>query len=338
MCLSPRLIENPKYKVNEKNGGNVPVPIDKRALLTPVGCGECIECRKKKAREIQIRLGEEIKTNKNGIFTTLTFNKESYTELHDECKKETGLDGYDLDNAIASLAIRRFTERWRKKYKQTVRHWLITELGHGETEHIHIHGLLFVEPEKYIKTAKKNETIVEAQTELIKSIWQYGRIHIGNYVNQRSVNYITKYITKVDGEHKYYKPKIYTSKGIGAGYLESYNAQGNKYKGKDTKQYYKTKTGHKIALPIYYRNKIYTEEEREKLWMYILDEERRYVLGQEIDISKGEEEYYNALASAREVNERLGYGTGEIDWKRKAYERQRRRYLQRKKIIRKGGL
>ena len=45
----------------------------------------------------------------------------------------------------------------------------------------------------------------------------------------------------------------------------------------ETREYYKTETGHKQALPIYWRNKIYSEEEREKLWLQKLDKEERYV-------------------------------------------------------------
>ena len=60
MCLYPKLIANPKYKANKKNGGNVPPIFDKRVLTIPIGCGKCIECKKKKAREWQVRLSEEI--------------------------------------------------------------------------------------------------------------------------------------------------------------------------------------------------------------------------------------------------------------------------------------
>ena len=37
--------------------------------------------------------------------------------------------GYEKDNNIATLSVRRFLERWRKEFKRSVRHWLITELG-----------------------------------------------------------------------------------------------------------------------------------------------------------------------------------------------------------------
>ena len=51
MCLYPKLIRNPKYKSTKKNGGVVPPLVDKRVGLIPVGCGKCMECRKKKARD-----------------------------------------------------------------------------------------------------------------------------------------------------------------------------------------------------------------------------------------------------------------------------------------------
>ena len=48
MCLYPRLIKNPKYKPNKKNGGKVNPPLDYRTMYVPIGCGVCMECCKKK--------------------------------------------------------------------------------------------------------------------------------------------------------------------------------------------------------------------------------------------------------------------------------------------------
>jgi|SRR5690606_28764744 len=331
MCLYPRLIDNPKYRANKKNGGNIPAVSDNRVKLVPIGCGDCIECRKQKSREWQVRLLEDLRHNNNGIFVALTFRTEDYVELHEEMKKESGLDGYDLDNQIAKKAVRRFLERWRKKHKKSIRHWLITELGHGETEHIHLHGIVWIEPKYYLKESK-TETIKEQQQNIIAQYWKYGAVWVGDYVNEKTINYMTKYVTKVDQEHKYYKAIILTSPGIGRGYTNRLDFKQNKYNGTKTKEYYRTRNGYKIALPIYYRNKIYSEEEREKLWLHKLDEEKRYVLNQEIDISKGDENYWLALKTARQKNSELGYGSGEIDWNRKNYERQKRNLIQKKRI------
>jgi len=37
MCLYPKLIKNPKYKPNKKNGGIVPELKDIRVLAVPIG-------------------------------------------------------------------------------------------------------------------------------------------------------------------------------------------------------------------------------------------------------------------------------------------------------------
>ena len=99
--------KNPKYKKNKKNGGIIPAILDERVLAVPIGCGECIECRKQNS---------------------------------------------------------------------------------------------------------------------------YGQIT--NYVNEKTVNYIIKYITKIDEQHKTYQPKILCSKGIGAGYMKRSDWENAKFKGK----------------------------------------------------------------------------------------------------------
>ena len=76
---------------------------------------------------------------------------------------------------------------------------MITELGHENTERIHLHGILFTKED----------------TQTIADIWKYGNIWIGDYCNAKTINYIIKYVTKVDEQHKGYEPKILTSAGIG---------------------------------------------------------------------------------------------------------------------------
>jgi len=209
MCLYPRLIRNPKYKENKKNMGIIPTCYDDRQKLVPIGCNNCIECSRQKANEWKIRLLEEIRVQKEKHFITLTFSEESLNELREEIPNITG---YDLDNAVATLATRRYMERWRKKHKKSCRHWLVTEIGHRGTERIHIHGIMFTEHKKDIN-----------------DIWQYGNTFVGHYVNESTIGYITKYITKKDFEHNAYKPIILTSPGMGASYMERRDAIGNRY-------------------------------------------------------------------------------------------------------------
>ena len=334
MCLYNQLMENPKYRANKKNGGVIPPISDMRTRWVPISCGECMECRKKKGREWLMRLSEEIKQDNKCKFITLTFSPEKLKELTSKVHildKENGLEkereGYDLDNAVCSLAVRRFTERWRKEHKKTVRHWLITELGHKNTEHVHMHGIIW------------NQDV-----DKIERIWQYGfvwkgkkrtgvhgRIRYENYVNETTVGYMMKYVTKRDLKHKHYKSQIFASKGIGKSYINSEAAKLNEFKDGETKEYYRTSTGHKVALPIYLRNKIYTEKEREKLWINKLNEEVRYVCGEKISVKDGDSKYIQIRNYYRNKNAQLGYGNGR-ETNDKAYEIARRKIAQETKM------
>lgn len=296
MCLYPRLIRNPKYKANKKNKGYAPIPPDKRVAYVPIACGKCIECRRAKTREWQVRLNEELKQNKNALFVTLTFSEDSLHELAKETKGE--------NNAMATLAVKRFRERWRKKFKKSIKHWLVTELGQTKTERIHLHGFLFT---------NKRENIAE--------IWKYGYIYIGDYVNEKTINYCVKYVNKIDTKHKNYQPIILTSPGIGRNYENTLSFKESKFKGEETKDYYKLPNGAKISLPIYYRNKLYNEEEREKLWLIKLDKQVRYVNKQKIDTStdEGIGLYLRILKKQQELNKKLGYFDDSKEWKESEY-------------------
>jgi len=313
MCLYPKLVRNPKYIPNKKNKGVVPTMTDKRVSMIPVGCGKCMECRKQKANEWIVRLNEEVRERKNGKFVTLTFTNEVLEKVS---KEIIGLDGYELDNEIAKICVNRFRERWRKKYKKKPRMWLITELGTTSTERIHLHGIIWTDQTK----------------EEIEERWSYGHTWVGKWVNGDTIGYIVKYLSKGDNIHKEYKPKMFYSNGIGKGYTDRIDANVNKYKQEGTQEYYKDRKGFKKGLPTYWRNKIYSEEEREKLWIEKLDEQVRWVDGKKIDISEGDENYWEALKYARQKNKRLGYGDDSINWDRKRYERDLRNMKHKERI------
>lgn len=338
MCLYPKLIKNRKYTITKKNKGNVPEVKDARTLWVPVGCQKCIECRKQKGRSWSVRLQEHIRNpikKRNAKFVTLTFSNESIAKLIADI--EPGLEGYDLDNEIATLAVRRFLERWRKKYKISIQHWLVTELGQPNhiyqgTENLHLHGILFTNEYKH-NTPGIKEQYFKQQHEDIAKIWGYGHVFIGKYVDESSINYTIKYCTKVDIAHKEYNPKILTSPGIGSEYTKRLDAKLNKFNHHgETRETYNTRQNRKMNLPIYWRNKIYTEEEREKLWLQKLDKEERWVLGTRISTKEGPEAYYRALIHARAKNKRLGYGNDEINWNRRIYENNRRKLNIKKRL------
>ena len=125
---------------------------------------------------------------------------------------------------------------------------------------------------------------------------------------------------KQDNKHRGYNPVIATSNGIGKGYIERVDSKRNMFRGEETEETYKNRAGYKMGLPIYYRNKLYTEEQREKLWISKLDKQERYIMGEKIDVSRDEKEYWQALKYAQIKNEELGYGGNSNEWAKLKYE------------------
>lgn len=294
MCLFPQIIENPKYKKNKKNGGRIPPLFDTRLKYISIGCGRCRECLKQKANEWITRLTYELLENKkNAKFVTLTFSNESLEKLVKEFENDTEI--------IVKKAVRRFCERWRKKYKTQPRHWLITELGHKGTERVHLHGIIW------------------GQEKDIRDLWKYGFVWIGDYVNQETIFYITKYVTKIDTKHKTYMPRIYSSKGIGSFYWKT---KFHPWAKKNTHEYLRLPNGQRKGLPIYYRNHIFNETQRELLWQWRLDKQKIYILGKECDVSttEGQLDYIRLLTEEQQKNKRLGYGDNSEKWKKQKYK------------------
>lgn len=332
MCLYPQLKRNKRYTPNKKNGGLVPPLLldkdgkpDKRLLYVPIACGRCMVCMKKKGREWTVRLLEEIRNNPNATFVTLTFNTEALKKLAIGISDK--IEGYDLDNEIAKKAVKLFRERWRRDTGKSPKHWLITEMGGGRYEHLHLHGIIWGEKDREEKIIKHWREFKDNG----QGITDYGYVYLGKYVNEKTAGYITKYMLKRDDKHKEYTPIILTSAGIGKGYLKTIDKRNNIYNGEKTDETYKTKTGNKLALPIYWRNKIYTEEQREKLWQMKLDKNEQWIGGQKV---KADDFKLVAklLQQERDKSKRMGYNEGKINWDLKKYENERRNTIRKKRI------
>ena len=78
------------------------------------------------------------------------------------------------------------------------------------------------------------------------------------------------------------------------------------------------KNGGKLNLPIYYRNKIFTEEEREKLFLDKIEKGIVYVLGHKLDLKQDYEHYMTILVQERERCEKL-YHDNPKDWEDRKY-------------------
>ena len=299
-CIYPKLVLNPKYLPNKKNGYNPPKCTDERVKYVPVSCGHCIECRKKRRREWQVRLSEELRGGENPpLFVTLTINNDQLERINGE------------KNYKATRFVRWFLERIRKETKKSAKHFLVTELGE-ERGRIHLHGFIW------------------ASKELVEKCWIYGFIHIGTFVNEKSINYMTKYMLKKSID-KNFIPKVFASKGIGKEYLNRTDKQRNTFIEGKTDETYRFRNGSKMYLPQYYRNKIYNDHEKELLWIDKQEKGEVYICGEKTEPAT--EEYYNLLKFYQQRGKEL-HGDNPTEWEYKAYKKRRERL---KKYLKEGG-
>lgn len=291
MCLYPQLIRNPKYKPTKKNGGIIPECKDERLKYIAIGCGECSECRQKKARNWAFRLEKEIRNNnKIPKFITLTYNDESLEKLRERVKNDENRKNKDIYDGIVKESVRLFSKRWEKKYKKTPRYFIVSERGKEGTERLHLHAIFWMEKEEYFNDLQEK--------------WGYGIVDIGEY-RTGTIGYLTKYIFKVDNKHEEFKTTILASKGIGTklGKAEIENI-------KRKKQYWiRNGRGNKIDIPIYLRNKIFDEEEREKMWLDLLDQNVRFCKGEKFYTRTREEmkRFEKKQLFEREQDRKMGY-------------------------------
>ena len=79
------------------------------------------------------------------------------------------------------------------------------------------------------------------------------------------------------------------SKGIGSGFFKR-RKKSLEYK----KEYYRARNGAKIALPEYYRRNLFTDEEKEEIWIKNQEKGYRYIMGEKVS-TESEEEYNNII-------------------------------------------
>ena len=90
MCLYTKRILNRRYLPTKKNGYVPPVCTDERLRYIEIECGECFECKTKKARQWRIRMSEEMRNNPSAIFFTGTFTDKRIEQLSKKYDIVTG--------------------------------------------------------------------------------------------------------------------------------------------------------------------------------------------------------------------------------------------------------
>ena len=177
-----------------------------------------------------------------------------------------------------------------------------------------MHGLLLSDnPLEFVKSDEKDFYTWK--------YWRYGLIYVGEYCTLRTINYIVKYINKIDEDHKGFIGQILCSPGLGKSWIQ--RAKESKlYVATNGKllDYYTLNNGARVKLPTYYKNHLYTEEERETNWRKFMDREKITIHGNTFDKRKVEEQRLMEIRDkAQEQNIKLGFGDDTVEWRKRPY-------------------
>lgn len=283
MCLQTRFIRNPKYKPNKKNKGQPEIAKAAELLYVPIKCGECIECRREKAREWEFRLENEIKDDQSAHFITLTFDEKSLMKLKNETNN---------DNELCARAIELLCKRC-ERIIGTLKHWFINEQGHEGTERLHLHGFVW------------GMGAIDA----VKEKWTFGYIFDSGTPQEGAIKYCVKYTYKFDERHPEFKQKVFASKGIGRKWLKTAEAQ--RMIEKEVEEPARLKDGRKMKLPMYFYRKIMNEEARERA--FIAKQRDPYFWACGAKYKKTKQNYLHAKkVTDTKIDEMLRLGTGRL--------------------------
>lgn len=228
-----------------------------------IPCSNCPVCKKRRANAWAFRLMQEEKRSISASFLTFTYAPEHLT---------------GTDNGLLNLSkedMQNFMKRLRIAHGNMttpIKYYVCGEYG-GETDRPHYHMLLY-----------------NADIRKIQPAWDRGDIYYGD-ASGASTAYTLKYISKpgripmFEGDDR--QPEFsLMSKGLGSGYLTPQMVAWHK-DNLENRLYLNLLDGKKIAMPRYYKDKIYNDQERKKIsaaaQQRIQDAEKKFLQHPEYD-------------------------------------------------------
>lgn len=215
---------------------NLPINGDtKNRHLVP--CGKCVACLQRRRHDWIFRLNQELKISSSEYFITLTYD--------DRCLPRD----FNDNPCVNKPDVQKFMKRLRKciePYK--IRYFLVSEYGEKYLRP-HYHFILFNFPDDQYDIQK-----------VLDKCWTFGFVDV-RPVNPARIAYVTKYIiTNVRQESILVKNFMLCSKrpAIGSNYINPSIVNFHRENQAD----YVQLRGRKFAMPRYYREKIFNQNER----------------------------------------------------------------------------
>jgi len=199
-------------------------------------CGGCEGCRKQRSADWCFRLLQEMQNHQLSLFTTLTYSDENIKSSPDG---QVTLNKRDLQL---------FFKKLRKHNRSPVKYYACGEYG-GTTCRPHYHAILF-----------------GATPTAVSNAWDLGHSYNGE-VNIKTIQYVTGYIIKPKlvgfnpGDDRQ-REFSHMSKKLGLSYLTD---EIRAYHENGLKSFVTLEGGQKQRLPRYYRDKIFTDAEKEQI-------------------------------------------------------------------------
>jgi len=230
-CITP-------FYVQDKFTGN----------YIPVPCSKCPPCMKRRTSGWSYRLVKEGERSKSALFVTLTYDT-NYVPI-----TEKGFMNLDKTD------VQKFFKRLRKLSNEKLKYYVCGEYGTKKMRP-HYHIILF-NADKYM--------VHKAWMLNNKSL---GSIYIGQ-VNEASIGYTLKYMTKKGKIPLHFnddrqKEFSLMSKKMGDNYITPKMIKWHK-EDLEKRMYVNIPGNKKIAMPRYYKDKIYNELEKQKISDYLL--------------------------------------------------------------------
>jgi len=246
MCITPlRVMKNVQANVNQQS--SIPVP-----------CGKCPECVSRRTSAWSFRLMQQEKKSIYSLFITLTYDTEhvpitpngfmSLSRTTYERKRNGKMRQISSD-------LQQFLRKLRKSIEgnpeaKPIKYYAVGEYG-GITKRPHYHLIIF------------NAT--ESQ---IEAVWKNGKTYYGT-VTGASIGYCLKYISKPKRIPEHVNddrvPEFaIMSKGLGQNYVTDEILT---YHQADltNRMCLILEGGKKASMPRYYKNLIYTEEQKKQI-------------------------------------------------------------------------
>lgn len=207
----------------------------KLGVTVPVPCGRCPPCKHRRVNEWVFRMLEESKQHQYAHFVTLTYDTR-FVPISENGFMTLNKRDFQL-----------FMKRLREQSGVTgIKYYACGEYG-SQTKRPHYHAIIYGIPD----------------VTMYDQAWQLGQVHIGT-VSGDSIAYTMKYMDKPNQFRMHARddrvPEFpLMSKGIGSNYL---TPEVVAYHKADLSRICLTRPGgHLIAMPKYYRKRIYDDDE-----------------------------------------------------------------------------